>query len=183
MESPVCTPIGSRFSIEHTTTKVPAESRMTSSSNSFHPSTDASTRTWWEGEASRPFWSSLVKPSRSWAAPPPHPPRVKEGRRIAGNPMLSRAESPPSREFTVMAGNTGRPASSMARRKASRSSASRMDRTEAPSNRTPSRSRTPSSSSSIARLRAVWPPRVGMRASGRSFSRTAITVFRVRGST
>ena len=36
-ESPVCTPIGSMFSIEHTTTTLSLPSRMSSSSNSFHP--------------------------------------------------------------------------------------------------------------------------------------------------
>jgi hypothetical protein len=44
IESPVWTPIGSRFSIEHTMTALPAPSRITSSSNSFHPTTDSSTR-------------------------------------------------------------------------------------------------------------------------------------------
>ena len=39
IESPVCTPIGSRFSIEQTTTKLSLQSRMTSSSYSFQPST------------------------------------------------------------------------------------------------------------------------------------------------
>jgi hypothetical protein len=36
-ESPVCTPMGSKFSIEHTTTTLSLLSRMSSSSNSFHP--------------------------------------------------------------------------------------------------------------------------------------------------
>ena len=40
--SPVCTPIGSRFSIEQMTTKLSFASRMTSSSYSFQPSTDSS---------------------------------------------------------------------------------------------------------------------------------------------
>ncbi len=44
MLSPVCTPIGSMFSIEQMTTKLSAMSRITSSSNSFHPITDSSTR-------------------------------------------------------------------------------------------------------------------------------------------
>ena len=37
MLSPVCTPMGSRFSIEQTTTKLSAPSRITSSSYSFQP--------------------------------------------------------------------------------------------------------------------------------------------------
>ena len=52
IESPVCTPIGSRFSIEHTMTTLSARSRITSSSNSFQPMTDCSTRTVRFGEAS-----------------------------------------------------------------------------------------------------------------------------------
>ena len=36
-ESPVCTPIGSKFSIEHTTTTLSWPSRISSSSNSFQP--------------------------------------------------------------------------------------------------------------------------------------------------
>jgi len=45
MESPVWTPIGSTFSMEQTTTKPPALSAITSSSNSFQPSTDSSIST------------------------------------------------------------------------------------------------------------------------------------------
>jgi hypothetical protein len=45
MESPVCTPMGSTFSIEHTTTTLSARSRMTSSSNSFQPKRPSSTST------------------------------------------------------------------------------------------------------------------------------------------
>ena len=44
MLSPVCTPIGSMFSIEQMTTKLSATSRITSSSYSFHPITDSSMR-------------------------------------------------------------------------------------------------------------------------------------------
>ena len=54
MESPVCTPMGSRFSIEHTITTLSARSRMTSISNSPQPRTDSSIRTWWTGEAASP---------------------------------------------------------------------------------------------------------------------------------
>ena len=44
IESPVCTPIGSKFSIEQTTTQLSARSRITSSSNSFHPAIERSMR-------------------------------------------------------------------------------------------------------------------------------------------
>ncbi len=45
MESPVWIPIGSTFSMEQTMTTLSFRSRITSSSNSFHPMTEASTRT------------------------------------------------------------------------------------------------------------------------------------------
>ena len=54
MLSPVCTPIGSMFSIEQMTTKLSATSRITSSSYSFHPITDSSMSTSCTGLSSRP---------------------------------------------------------------------------------------------------------------------------------
>ena len=53
-ESPVCTPIGSKFSIEHTTTTLSWPSRMSSSSNSFQPYIDSSISTLADGDAARP---------------------------------------------------------------------------------------------------------------------------------
>ena len=52
IESPVCTPMASTFSTEQTTMALSARSRITSSSNSFQPSTDCSTSTRWAGLAS-----------------------------------------------------------------------------------------------------------------------------------
>ena len=54
MLSPVCTPIGSTFSIEQTMMQLSARSRTTSISYSFQPSTDWSICTSPIGEASRP---------------------------------------------------------------------------------------------------------------------------------
>lgn len=54
MESPVCTPIGSRFSMEQTMMQLSALSRTTSISNSFQPSSDSSISSSLVGEASRP---------------------------------------------------------------------------------------------------------------------------------
>ena len=54
IESPVCTPIGSRFSIEHTITTLSLVSRMTSSSYSFQPMIDSSRSTSVVGLAARP---------------------------------------------------------------------------------------------------------------------------------
>ena len=44
IESPVCTPMGSRFSMLQTITTLSARSRITSSSNSFQPRSDCSIR-------------------------------------------------------------------------------------------------------------------------------------------
>ncbi len=54
IESPVCTPIGSTFSIEQMMMQLSFLSRTTSISNSFQPSTDSSISTSLVGEASRP---------------------------------------------------------------------------------------------------------------------------------
>ncbi len=61
IESPVWTPIGSRFSIEQMITTLSAVSRITSSSYSFHPMIDSSISTSVVGLASRPapaIWRS-----------------------------------------------------------------------------------------------------------------------------
>ena len=84
IESPVCTPIGSTFSIEHTIIALSAWSRITSSSNSFHPSTLSSASTSCTGESSSPFSRIVSRSSRLYAIPPPLPPSVKLGRRISG---------------------------------------------------------------------------------------------------
>ena len=52
IESPVCTPMGSRFSIEQTITTLSRPSRITSSSNSFQPSTLRSISVECTGESS-----------------------------------------------------------------------------------------------------------------------------------
>jgi hypothetical protein len=54
IESPVCTPIGSMFSMEQTITTLSAWSRITSSSNSFHPSSERSMRIWLTGDSANP---------------------------------------------------------------------------------------------------------------------------------
>jgi hypothetical protein len=89
MESPVCTPIGSRFSMEQMMTTLSFRSRITSSSYSFHPMIDSSQRIVWVGES----WSARrAKASNSWtlkATPPPSPPSVKDGRMMTGYPISS----------------------------------------------------------------------------------------------
>jgi hypothetical protein len=79
IESPVCTPIGSRFSIEHTTTTLSARSRMTSSSYSFQPSMDSSTSTSVVG-LRQPGGRRCVAARRGpGPMPEPAPPMVNEG--------------------------------------------------------------------------------------------------------
>ena len=93
MLSPVCTPIGSMFSIEQMTTKLSAQSRMTSSSNSFQPMTDSSTRISWTGLIDRPRCAISRNSSTLYAMPPPTPPSVKEGRMMLGYPRRPAASS------------------------------------------------------------------------------------------
>ena len=84
IESPVCTPIGSRFSIEQTTTTLSAWSRMTSSSYSFHPVMDSSRSTSVVGESCRPAPAIRRRSASSCAKPEPRPPMVNDGRTTSG---------------------------------------------------------------------------------------------------
>ena len=84
IESPVCTPIGSRFSIEHTITTLSALSRITSSSYSFQPRIDSSISTSVTGDADKPVPAIRRSSSSSWAKPEPTPPMVKDGRTTSG---------------------------------------------------------------------------------------------------
>ncbi len=76
MESPVCTPMGSTFSMEQTITQLSALSRMTSSSNSFHPAMELSIRISLMGLASRPKRAMASNCSAVAAMPVPLPPRM-----------------------------------------------------------------------------------------------------------
>ena len=64
IESPVCTPIGSKFSMEHTMMQLSLWSRTTSISNSFQPMTDSSSSTSPVGDASRPRATMISSSSR-----------------------------------------------------------------------------------------------------------------------
>ena len=59
IESPVWTPIGSKFSIEQMMTTLSAWSRITSSSYSFQPMTDSSISTSWIGRQLEPAGDEL----------------------------------------------------------------------------------------------------------------------------
>ncbi len=64
IESPVCTPIGSRFSIEQMMMQLSLRSRTTSISNSFQPITDSSISSSLVGEASSPRSQMATNSSR-----------------------------------------------------------------------------------------------------------------------
>jgi hypothetical protein len=83
-ESPVCTPIASMFSIEQTTTTLSLRSRISSSSNSFQPSTDSSMSTVWTGESASPWPAIRRSIGSSVAIPEPSPPMVNDGRMTTG---------------------------------------------------------------------------------------------------
>ncbi len=84
IESPVCTPIGSKFSMEQTITTLSARSRMTSSSYSFQPRIDSSISTSVVGLAARPAPAIRRSSPSSCAKPEPTPPMVKLGRTTSG---------------------------------------------------------------------------------------------------
>ena len=84
IESPVWTPIGSRFSIEQMTTTLSLRSRMSSSSYSFQPRIDSSSSTSVVGLASSPPPAMRCSCASSWAMPEPLPPIVNDGRTTTG---------------------------------------------------------------------------------------------------
>jgi hypothetical protein len=183
IESPVWTPIASKFSIEQTMITLSAWSRITSSSNSFQPSTDSSIRTSCDGDSSSPFWTIFLKSAAVFATPPPEPPSVNDGRITSGRPISFAIRSASARERARSERGTSAPISSMAFLNRSRSSASRIACSFAPISLTFRRSRMPRSESASARLIAVWPPTVGRIASGRSRSMIRSRKSGVSGST
>ena len=137
MESPVCTPMGSKFSMEQTTTQLSAPSRITSSSNSFHPAIDRSTRICPIGLAERPSAASPTNCSASSAMPVPLPPRMKLGRTMIGKPISWAISSASCNEWAKPERGTSRPMSCMAALKRSRSSAVTIASGRAPITSTP----------------------------------------------
>jgi hypothetical protein len=125
-ESPVCTPIGSTFSIEQTMTTLSLRSRITSSSNSPQPITDSSTSTWPMGLAARPSVTIWRNSDSLRAVPPPWPPIVKPGRTMAGSPTSASARSASRTDLTAALRGTRRPALFIVALKRSRSSARRI---------------------------------------------------------
>ncbi len=126
MESPVCTPMGSRFSIEQTTTQLSLRSRITSSSYSFQPIRLFSIRIFPAGERRRPRRAIVSNSSRLKAIPPPEPASVKAGRITHGSPMRPAAARASSRLVAISEGAFSSPQRVTHLRNWSRSSARQM---------------------------------------------------------
>ena len=109
IESPVCTPIGSRFSMEQTTTTLSRRSRMSSSSYSFQPSTDSSMSTSCTGDAASPPPASRSRSSAVCAMPEPRPPIVNDGRITTGRPRSATAACTSSIEWQTALRGTSPP--------------------------------------------------------------------------
>ncbi len=101
--------------------------------------------------------------------PPPVPPRVKAGLRIAGNPICSIILMPSSILVTATLSGTSRCIFFIASLKSSLSSAFFIADNLAPISSTPYLSKTPDSDNSTVKFNAVCPPIVGRTASGLSF--------------
>ena len=182
MLSPVCVPIGSMFSMLHTVMQLSAESRITSYSSSFHPTSDFSISTWLIGLAASPPATIASNSSSVSAMPPPVPPSVYAGRTTSGRPSVASVSRASSSVCTVALGGTGSPRSSSSCRNRSRSSARRIVSSGVPSSRMPYLSSTPASASSTVRFRPVCPPSVGRMPSGLSASMTRSSTAALSGS-
>ena len=86
MESPVCIPIGSIFSIEQMMTTLSLASLSNSSSYSFHPISALSIITSCIGEVSNPLVSNSSKSFSSYTKDAPVPPNVNEALITRGKP-------------------------------------------------------------------------------------------------
>ncbi len=165
IESPVCTPIGSTFSIEQTTTTLSLRSRISSSSNSFQPNTLCSTSTSCTGLAARPRPAMVRTSSAVCAIPEPSPPMVKDGRITTRLPTVSAKATASSREWQTAEAGTSAPTVRTISLNFCRSSPRWMASMSAPISSTPCLARMPRSCNCTARFSAVCPPRVASSAS------------------
>ena len=76
MLSPVCEPIGSRFSMLQMVMQLSAPSLMTSYSTSFQPTSERSSNIWEMGLEASPLLAMASNSSQVLAIPPPVPPSV-----------------------------------------------------------------------------------------------------------
>ena len=183
IESPVCTPIASMFSIEQMITQLSALSRMTSNSYSFQPLIDVSIKTSPMGLAAKPAVTIWVNSSVVLAIPVPRPPKMYAGRMMTGNAISASTSCASANVWAIPLCGTLSPISIIARLNFSRSSAVEIASALAPINSgVPGTPAKPRSNNAIAKLSAVWPPKVGNTASGRSRSMIAASTSTVSGS-
>ena len=115
--------------------------------------------------------------------PPPEPPIVNDGRKIAGNPISAVTARASATDVTSRERGQSRPMRAIACLNSSRSSAISIDVTVAPSSSTPCFSSKPALLAAIARFKPVWPPSVGKIALGFSRASTLSSTSTVSGST
>ena len=184
MESPVCTPTGSMFSMEHTATALPRLSRMTSNSISFHPEMQLLHQNLGNGRQAQAVFGNLRAVLRAVLADTAAAAAQGVGRahndRIAD--FLRKGQRVVDIRPPPRLGIQGWPMASMVSLKFCRSSALSMVSQVAPRSLTPWASRKPSLASCMDRVRPFWPPRVDSRLSGFSFRMMRWMVSRVSGS-
>ena len=175
--------MGSKFSMLQIMTQLSALSRITSSSNSFHPTMDVSMRISRIGLASSPSLAIFSNSSMVLAMPVPRPPKMYAGRMMTGSPMSFRTSCASAMSCATPLRGTFKPISIMACLNLSLSSAVSIASAFAPiSSGVPGTPTSPFSYKAIARLSPVCPPSVGRIASGFSRSIILARISGVRGS-
>ena len=165
IESPVCIPIGSRFSIEQIIITLSLSSLRSSSSYSFQPRTALSINTSWIGEACKPFDNNFSKSSLLWTKDAPEPPNVNEGLITRGKPSSWAIALPSKNDVAIFAGATGISISCINFLNCSLSSVISIALISTPIIFTLYFSQMPFSFASMHKFSAVWPPIVGKTAS------------------
>ena len=135
IDSPVCIPSGSKFSIEATVKQWSLASRITSNSISFHPFSDSSTRICGAKVNALPANSRKAASSRQ--IPEPRPPKAYAERIITGNPMRRAAARASSIFSTAWLTGVFSSFSLSLRTKRSRSSVFMIASTDVPNTSTP----------------------------------------------
>ncbi len=155
MLSPVCTPMGSTFSMLQIAIVLPTLSRMVSNSISFQPYIYFSTSIWPIGEASIPAVATERISSSLYATPPPVPPSVKAGRMMTGYPIPAAIAIAVSMSVAISEGTVGSPIERMVSLKSCLSSALSITSVLVPISRTPNFSSIPFLLSCMASVRPV----------------------------
>ena len=169
IESPVWTPSGSTFSIEHTAMHVSSASRMTSYSISCQPTRQRSTITWPIGLARSPARTRSRYAASVSTMPPPVPPSVKAGRTMAGRPISRERATlarPRRRPSTIQRRRVrlADPVEQVAERLAVLGHLDRLERRPEQADRVALEDA--GLGQGVARFSAVWPPRPASRPSG-----------------